>query len=1039
MNESDVEIFIGQLKNIARNNVPQISRMLPSAWVEANIVMGKPFPGPFRYRRTPYVREMIDILSPDCPCWGCAVKKGAQIGISSGLIIPGICWKIANNPGNTSLSVGAPDLISKAMDKLDAGIDSSGIRKLISPQAKRARNNKTGDTSKQKDFPNGFVMIWYAGNHKNIRQVDLETQFNDDFVAIKKSSSESGSSKKKLDQRSAAYADTKKIFDISTPELVGSNIDEAYEKGDKRRWLIPCPCCNDFITIDWTIPSLKVPGKMAGITWQLKENGQLDKATVGYICPLCDGFFDDRNKQEWLNKGEWVPFAVSKLEGYRSYHISALYAPIGMDGWDKYINDYIEANPPGQPRKEDLWHTFMNECLGESYTPDSAGINSGDLEKNIRGYSIDTVPDAISMADGNGHIVMLTLSCDLGGRYIGDQLKSGYDDARLDWELIGHAESGGTYSLNHGSIGTFTNAYLGKKDAGRELWSYDLSKPNNVWKALDVIRVRKYSIDGGKTHMEIQITGIDSGFADHHVFSYIESRRATGKIVALKGEKENRPVAVGIDKKHWKYSASRENQFIIQVGHIKDKLRSRVGLVWDRNHKQPAGLLNFPQRVAGKYEKDNYFAHFEAEHRKIDEKKGTFIWEKKTSNVQNHMWDCFDEHTEVLTKKGWMLFKDLSYTDELATVNLNSDALEYQNPKQLISKNYSGNAVSINTTRVSALVTEDHRMVVYRKKWNKETNSGRMLTVPEVVLAKDLRLTDTLKLSATWTEKGTDFYIIPELKDKYGKTIAKEKIIPSKLWAAFLGIYIAEGGSGKNYSAKRGSHAHVVCVHQNLGVKFDLIKDMMDKIPFKYHISKGRGIQRQFVISQQQLYLELQKHGKNYYTKTSGDWIKNQSVEVIKEFIYFAMLGDGHEQKGGHRTYYTTSKQLSDDMQELILKAGKHSSVHTVDPNGVCQRQYHISENKTIKANIRRAKNEKLFETINYNGMVYCASVPNGTLVVRRNGKVFVAGNCNVYGMALRDINMWHVFKEIGVDPKEGTWRDFCEWVLDQWGLKSGL
>jgi hypothetical protein len=32
--------------------------------------------------------------------------------------------------------------------------------------------------------------------------------------------------------------------------------------------------------------------------------------------------------------------------------------------------------------------------------------------------------------------------------------------------------------------------------------------------------------------------------------------------------------------------------------------------------------------------------------------------------------------------------------------------------------------------------------------------------------------------------------------------------------------------------------------------------------------------------------------------------------------------------------------------------------------------------------------------------MVYCASVPHGTLICRRNGKSFIAGNCFVYAYA---------------------------------------
>lgn len=635
---NEIDIYIDQIKSIVNRNIPQISRIKPSAWIEKNIVMGKPFPGPFRYRRTPYTKEIVDILSPDNPCWGCAVKKGGQIGFSAGVIYPGICWIIKNSPGNTSLSVGAPELISKATDKIDAYINSAGIRNYIKPQNQRKRNNKTGDTNTQKDFPGGFVMIWNAGNHKNIRQVDLQYQFNDDYVAIKKASKESGSTDKKLDQRSAAYADTKKRFDVSTPELVGSTIDEAYERGDKRRYLIPCPCCNDMITIDWKIPSLCVLGKMTGITWGLKENGQLDKATVGYICPLCDGFFDDKNKMEWLNKGEWVPFGVSKIEGYRSYHISALYAPIGMDGWDKYVTDFILANPVGQPRDEAAWQQFQNEVLGESYDPPATNINASELEKNIRNYPIGTVPDEQSVKDGNGHIILLTLVADLGGRYIGDQLKSEYDDARLDWELVGWSESGSRYSIDHGSIGTFMNAYLGKKEEGRELWSYDINRPNNVWKVFDQIQSRKYKI-GGATR-SISFTGIDTGFADHHVFNYMESRRGQFRMLGLKGSPENKPIAYGLDRKLWTDSASRPGlQYILQVGNYKDRLAGIVNLNWDKKNKQPGGFMNFPQRSDGKYERVNFFSHYEAEHRIPDPKKGTFVWQKKSSNVQNHYWD----------------------------------------------------------------------------------------------------------------------------------------------------------------------------------------------------------------------------------------------------------------------------------------------------------------------------------------------------------------------------------------------------------------
>jgi hypothetical protein len=50
------------------------------------------------------------------------------------------------------------------------------------------------------------------------------------------------------------------------------------------------------------------------------------------------------------------------------------------------------------------------------------------------------------MSDGNGRIVLLTCAADMNGKV---------DDARLDFEIVAWAKSGASYSICHGSIGTF--------------------------------------------------------------------------------------------------------------------------------------------------------------------------------------------------------------------------------------------------------------------------------------------------------------------------------------------------------------------------------------------------------------------------------------------------------------------------------------------------------------------------------------------------------------------------------------------------------
>lgn len=640
---SEIEVFEAQLKSLLEDSIPQISDIMPSEWTEQNMVMQKPFPGPFRYSLTPYTREIIDCLSASVAVDTIVVMKGAQIGFSNGVIYPGIGWIIANSPGNTFLSVGAPELITPAMDKVETMINATGLTDYIKPQNQRKKNNKTGDTNKKKDFAQGFLIVGSANNHKNIRQLDLQYKFLDDLAAIKAASKESGNTLKKLDGRSAAYADSKKTFLISTPELkLNSNIEEAYEKGDKRKFFIPCPCegCNEYITLEWSVESEKTPGKMCGITWALKQDGsgQLDKSTVGYTCPKCDGFFNDKNKMEWLNRGKWIATAVAKKENYRSYHISALYAPIGMDGWDKYVNDWIEANPDGQPRNEDLWQVFVNECLGLPYEPPGIALKSTILSmNNTRKYEIGKIPEKLSIADGNGKIVLLTATADLGGLVAG--INSTFDDVRLDYEFRAWAESGSSYSFMHGSIGSFTPAHMGKKDEARTLWSYDLSKQNNVWRVFEQLISQPFEVDGTGRKMNIGITGIDTGFAEHQAFSFID--RTNHTVIGIKGDKEHKYIAYGDNSATWKESSARSKLYILKVGKLKDQLAQILGLKWDKNSTdpQPPGFVNFPLPQGEMYGLENYFMHFESEERKMDKNKN-FIWLKKTPTAQNHFWDA---------------------------------------------------------------------------------------------------------------------------------------------------------------------------------------------------------------------------------------------------------------------------------------------------------------------------------------------------------------------------------------------------------------
>jgi len=617
----------------------QLSTMLPSEWAEANRFMStenSPKPGRFSFDHTPYTREMLDCISPNHPARVIAIMKGAQLGMSTGIIENAIGYIISQNPGNILFLTGHSDLADEAMNgKIDQMIDSCGLRPMIRPNVLRKKNQRTGDTSKSKEFPGGSLVAGSAGNHKLLRQRSVRYGFIDDFDAAKKSTKESGSTTEMIEQRFASYADKMKLFYISTPEVKQtSNIEPVYELGDQRKRFLPCPCCGDYITLEWTI---EVDGQVAGITYERDEKGELIEGSVGYTCQSCFQFFTERHKHEMNLLGEFRPTAKPSQPGYYSYHINSLYAAAGMYDWEHYVRQYIKANPIGEPQKVKEMQTFVNLVLGETFEEMGEAPKANTLQKNIRLYDVDELPEKLSEKDGNGQIVLLTCGSDMNGKV---------DDARLDYEIVAWTENGSSYSISHGSIGTFIPRESQRKNkVDRVHWTYREGQENNVWDKFDEIIDRIYETDTGR-RMKVFLTGVDSGHYTNHAYTYIEKQKGRRFVVGLKGKDADKYRRFGLDTPSFKPAKERSDLYLVEVNQIKDDLSNNIKLRWDEKTEsgQPSGMMNFPIPSKGLYTFKDFFSHFESEHRVIEKNKdGSGVssrWIKRSTSAQNHLWDC---------------------------------------------------------------------------------------------------------------------------------------------------------------------------------------------------------------------------------------------------------------------------------------------------------------------------------------------------------------------------------------------------------------
>lgn len=623
------------IKKLIDSANSEISTLLPSEWAILNRVMGSNtgVPGSFDWANAPYAREILDCGAANHPAKTIAVMKGVQIAMSTSMIQNLIGFMIDENPNNMMLLVGHTDLIKDSTERIDDVIDSAGIREKIHATSNRNRKTKSGDTDLKKEFKGGYLMIGIA-NHKTLRQVSIQTMIVDDFDAMKGSTKEAGSTTGMIEARQTAFRTKKKLFYISTPELKEtSNIEPVYLLGDQRRYHIPCPCCNELIILEWKIQSEVDPSKNVGITWETTADGILISDSVGYTCQKCDGFFDDSGKSKWLleegygGSAKWIPTAKPSNDEYYSYHISALNAPIYMNDWVYYVRDYLIANPVHGKRNEQKHQTFVNLCLGLTYEPKGESASDGTLHENIRKYEIGTIPEKLSIEDGNGKIIMITCGSDLNGTK---------DDARLDFEIIATSETGATYSIVHGSVGTFINKDKNPEERGH--FSYEHGVHNSVWPIFEEIISGKFVNDNTGNEMLVFITGLDCGYMANYAYTFIDNTNSN--VVGVKGKGFDKNIKKDADLRNYKLSSERRKLYIIETNKTKDNLSLHMGLNWNQQYNdcQPFGYMNFPTPSDGLYLRNNFFIHFEAETKIID-KNGAYRW-IKTHGKQNHLFDC---------------------------------------------------------------------------------------------------------------------------------------------------------------------------------------------------------------------------------------------------------------------------------------------------------------------------------------------------------------------------------------------------------------
>lgn len=319
-------------------------------------------------------------------------------------------------------------------------------------------------------------------------------------------------------------------------------------------------------------------------------------------------------------------------------------------------------------------------------------------------------------------------------------------------------------------------------------------------------------------------------------------------------------------------------------------------------------------------------------------------------------YHCFSKDTELLTLAGWKSFDEIKLCEKIATLNLNNNTIEYNPIKHKFKHWYTGNLFHIKTKHIDLLVTPNHKIV---------TNYVYKTQQMQLVSCADTFLSSRQHVMPISGQK------------QFEKTSLDLSLLELRLLIQIITDGSTEKSLIRFHLKKDRKIKRLVALLCLLGVTYKKynMKDKSTKIDIK-----KKSISR--VLE----YLDN--------NRTLNPILRTMDTEQFQIFLNeFANTDGNYSNTSSKRLQlYTTNRANADLIQELCVinncSCNMYERIYTNKKHKTCYLM-----NICIGKTFSHYKPKNNFQLIPYNNFVYCVSVVNSTLIVRRNGKVTISGN----------------------------------------------
>lgn len=356
---------------------------------------------------------------------------------------------------------------------------------------------------------------------------------------------------------------------------------------------------------------------------------------------------------------------------------------------------------------------------------------------------------------------------------------------------------------------------------------------------------------------------------------------------------------------------------------------------------------------------------------------------------------CVDTETEILTVYGWKRYDEISVGDEIYSVDVDAWQMERDVIKKVTVKQSSDN-YRITSRSFDSLTTSDHRWYLERRDYNHKPHKAAIVE----------------KTTEEITElKSSYLYSVPhpslDLADKTKKTCQHDHKL-----LKLIGMIVGDGSISKSRRL-----IELVCDPVSSPEQYEATIDVVTSVLGKgVHVDQkksGRLLRWNFNRKYSDLLMPFFDSSYNeslsqsrFVKKINPEVLANLDYEAANALLDGYMITDGHHCKSKNAvSFRNTERKVLDDFMHIAVLAG-HNPREVVNSRGGCfhvfpnGRSYEIKDIYTVYLRMHSFtscnKKQIAVEHVTNELTMWCPTTRNGNWIARRNGTVYITGNCGL-------------------------------------------